>query len=284
MTNRHRVIAGTTRSDQGEEMTAAMTDSVFVDIDGLVAGYDPLDPVLTDFTLTIDKGEFVSVLGPSGCGKSTLLAVLSGLRAPFGGRVSIAGHRLYEKGTDPGRLGYVFQDHRLLPWRTVRQNIELALKAADVPRGEWNDRVERFLKMLHIEQHADAWPLNLSGGQRQRASIARALAIDPLYVLMDEPFSTLDEVTARTMREELLQIWQGSGKTIIFVTHSIQEAIFLGDRVFALTANPGRLYRTVDIPLPRPRNWDDPALAEVERSLVEDLLVQWGRGSEDDKE
>lgn len=268
--------------NQREEMTTAMTDSVFVDIDGLVAGYDPSDPVLTDFTLSIDKGEFVSVLGPSGCGKSTLLAVLSGLRPPFGGRVSIAGQRLYEKGTDPGRLGYVFQDHRLLPWRTVRQNIELALHAAGIPRDKWGDRVEHFLTMLHIEQHADAWPLNLSGGQRQRASIARALAIDPLYVLMDEPFSTLDEVTARTMREELLQIWKGSGKTIIFVTHSIREAIFLGDRVFALTANPGRLYRTVDVPLARPRSWDDPALAELERSLIDDLLVRWGRGSDDD--
>lgn len=262
-------------------MTTATTRSVFVDIDGLVAGYDPSEPVLTDFTLSVDKGEFVCVLGPSGCGKSTLLGVLSGLRAPFGGRVSVAGQQLYQKDTDPGRLGYVFQDHRLLPWRTVRQNINLALQAADVPRDEWDGRVERYLTMLHIEQHADAWPLNLSGGQRQRASIARALAIDPLYVLMDEPFSTLDEVTARTMREELLQIWEGSGKTIIFVTHSIREAIFLGDRIFALTANPGRLYRTVDVPLARPRSWDDPALAELERSLIDDLLVQWGRGTAD---
>lgn len=263
-------------------MTTATKDSVFVDIDRLVAGYDPTDPVFTDFTLSIDKGEFVCVLGPSGCGKSTLLSVLSGLRAPFGGRVAVAGQTLYEKGTDPGRLGYVFQDHRLLPWRTVRQNIELALNAAGIPRSEWGDRVHRYLTMLHIDQHVDAWPLNLSGGQRQRASIARALAIDPLYVLMDEPFSTLDEVTARTMREELLQIWEGSGKTVIFVTHSIREAIFLGDRIFALTANPGRLYRTVDVSLVRPRSWDDPALAELERALIDDLLVQWGRGNNGD--
>lgn len=258
-----------------------MEGDKFVEVEHLTVGYESGRPVLNDVSLEIARGEFVCILGPSGCGKSTLLNVLSGLMPPGQGRIKVGGVDLYggaAKGSH-ARLGFVFQDHRLLPWRTVRDNIAFALRAAGIPRGEHDAIIDRYLRMLHIREHIDAWPLNLSGGQRQRVSIARALAIDPLYVLMDEPYSTLDEVTARAMREELLQVWADSGKTIIFVTHSIREAVFLADRVFAMTANPGRLYRTIDVDIPRIRSYTDVRLAEIEAELIEDLLVEWGMAS-----
>lgn len=179
--------------------------------------------------MSVGEGDFVAFLGPSGCGKSTLLQVVSGLLHPLSGEVRVTGHHIGSKAKreDDIRVGYVFQDHRLLPWRTVRQNIELVLAAAKVPKIEWEMRVARYLRMLHIERFADSWPMRLSGGQRQRVSIARALALDPAVVLMDEPFSTLDEVTGRTMRQQLVELWAESGKTIIFVTHSIREALYL---------------------------------------------------------
>jgi NitT/TauT family transport system ATP-binding protein len=249
-------------------------------VDGLAAGYEPGRPVLTGVSMSIRKGEFVCVLGPSGCGKSTLLNVLSGLLPPMSGSVSIDQRDLYASAatSSSARLGFVFQDHRLLPWKTVYENIAFALRAARVPKAEHDSIIHSYLQMLHIDAFADSWPLNISGGQRQRVSIARALAIDPLYVLMDEPFSTLDEVTARALREELLGVWRRSGKTIIFVTHSVREAVFLADRIFAMAANPGRLYRTLEVHVPRPRLYEDVRLTEIEKELIEDLLKVWGAG------
>lgn len=254
----------------------------FIEVEHLTTGYHPGTPVLHDLSLVVRKGEFVCILGPSGCGKSTLLSTLSGLMEPLEGTIRIDGRDLYrdekERGEHP-RLGYVFQDHRLLPWRTVAQNISLVLKAAGVRDSEHEEVIRHYLSMLHIEQFYDSWPLNLSGGQRQRVSIARALAVDPLYVLMDEPFSTLDEVTARTMRQELLEVWSESGKTIIFVTHSIREAVFLADRIFGLTTNPGRLYRTIDVDIPRIRSYEDLELAQLEAEIIADLLDEWGQSA-----
>jgi NitT/TauT family transport system ATP-binding protein len=175
------------------------------------------------------------------------------------------------------RLGYVFQEPRLLPWRTVRQNIELALRAADVPKSEHARIIAEHLSRLHIGDLADAWPLQISGGQRQRVAIGRALAIDPLFVLMDEPFSALDELTARALRAELLEVWQATGQTIIFVTHSIREAVYLADRIFIMTTNPGRLFETVEVDLPRPRSVEDSKLLELEASIVGSALHEWER-------
>lgn len=254
----------------------------FIEVENLTTGYEPGVPVLNDVSLSVRKGEFVCILGPSGCGKSTLLSTLSGLMTPMEGSIRIDGHDLYRGGSRVGeepRLGYVFQDHRLLPWRTVSQNISLVLKAAGIPEVGHEEIIRGYLSMLHIEQFYDSWPLNLSGGQRQRVSIARALAVDPLYVLMDEPFSTLDEVTARTMRQELLEVWAESGKTIIFVTHSIREAVFLADRIFGLTSNPGRLYRTIDVDVPRIRSYEDIKLAQLEAEIIADLLTEWGQAT-----
>lgn len=241
----------------------------------------PLDvPAIEDASVSIGKGEFACILGPSGCGKSTLLTVLSGLSSPQSGLVSVNGDVLYRDGErvakEMPRCGYVFQDARLLPWRTVRQNITLALKAADIPQSEWDEMVTSNLKMLRLDGYADAWPLKLSGGQRHRVAIARALAIQPQFILMDEPFSTLDEVTARFLRTELLDVWERTGKTIVFVTHSIREAVYLADDIFLMTKGPGRVFDKLHIDVPRPRTYEDPQLTEIEAHVVETVLERWG--------
>lgn len=253
----------------------------FVEIENLAFSYPGGDvQALADATLTIAKGEFACILGPSGCGKSTLLSVLSGLASPTHGTVKIDGELIYEDGVmlveEPPPLGYVFQDARLLPWRTVRQNIHLALKASGRPSSTWEESVQKYLDMCGIGHFVDQWPGNLSGGQRQRVAIARALSIEPASVLMDEPFSTLDEVTARFLRSELLDLWQRTGQTIVFVTHSIREAVFLADNIYVMTSAPGRVLERIPIDVPRPRNYEDPHLTEIEGSIVGSVLKHWG--------
>jgi NitT/TauT family transport system ATP-binding protein len=251
-----------------------------VEVEHLSASYSPDEIVIQDLSMSIASGEFVCILGPSGCGKSTLLSILSGLKEPTSGRVKIGGVEVQAGTTKTGgpRLGYVFQDPRLLPWRTVSENVSFALKAAGIPREEHGKIIKHYLRLLQIENLEHAWPMAMSGGQRQRASLARALAINPAFVLMDEPFSTLDEVTARVLRQELLRVWEETGKTIIFVTHSIREAVLMADRVFILAAHPGRLYKTLTVDLPRPRRYEDPRLTEIEAGVVSDVLEIWGLG------
>lgn len=260
---------------------ADATHRPFIEIDQLGFAYRGSQrPALQGVDLSIEEGEFACVLGPSGCGRSTLLNVLSGLYTPSAGTVRIGDKVLYQDGrqvtSDPPKVGYVFQDARLLLWRTVRQNLELALKAADWPQEEWEERIVHFLTLCGIEDYIDSWPGNLSGGQQQRVSIARALALDPAILLMDEPFSTLDEVTGRFLRKELLEIWQSTGKTIVFITHSIREAVFLADHIYVLTAGPGRLLDRVTIEMPRPRAYEDPRLTEIEGTMVQSVLGHWG--------
>lgn len=262
-------------------------DPDFVSIESVGFSYpEASQPALLDTTLRIAKGEFACILGPSGCGKSTLLSILSGLAVPDSGRVSIDGEVLYDGGrvvTDKlPSLGYVFQDARLLPWRTVRQNIQLALKGAGIEQGRWDELVDVYLAMCGLRDYSEAWPGKLSGGQRQRVAIARALAIDPPSVLMDEPFSTLDEVTARYMRQELLRLWEPTAQTVVFVTHSIREAVFLGDNVYVMSAGPGRVLERHPIDIPRPRSYEDPHITEIEGELVSWVLDQWGHP--DDRE
>lgn len=262
----------------GAEQTTAQH---FVQVENVEFSYGEDGPVALDnVSLSIDKGSFACLLGPSGCGKSTLLTILSGLATPSKGRVTIDGKLLYEDGRmvadSVPRLGYMFQDSRLLPWRTARQNIELALRAADIPKSNWRDIVDNYLEMCGIADYADAWPGNLSGGQRQRVAIARALAINPSSILMDEPFSTLDEVTARFLRRELLELWQRTGQTIVFVTHSIREAVFLAENIFIMTKGPGRILEERRIEVPRPRGYEDPALTKIEGDIVGSVLRHWG--------
>jgi NitT/TauT family transport system ATP-binding protein len=246
-----------------------------VAVDGLGVSYEGT-PAIDRIDLHVEPGELVSILGPSGCGKSTMLNVLAGLLAPSAGHVAIAGVEVAGPRGPAPDLGYVFQDHRLLPWRTVRRNIELALAAKGVPKAEWGERIDRYLGLLKIDRFAGSWPLRLSGGQRQRVSIARALAVEPAMVLMDEPLSTLDEVTARSMRQELLDVWERTGATIVFVTHSIREAVFLSDRIVILSQGPATVVEDYRVPLSRPRWYEDPALAQVEAEIVEKVLDRWG--------
>jgi len=248
----------------------------FIRVEDLHVDYGTGQRAIAGLSMGVGEGEFVAVVGPSGCGKSTLLHVLSGLLPPSSGVVRIKGEPVGAGLDHMPRVGYVFQDHRLLPWRSVAQNLEIVLAAARIPKQEWPERIERYLTMLEIGHFRDAWPLRLSGGQRQRVSIARALAIDPVVVLMDEPFSTLDEVTARTMRQELLQVWEDSQKTVVFVTHSIREALFLADRVIVLSRGPARLLDEMTVSVPRPRQYEDPHLTELEAQIVDRVMGAWG--------
>jgi len=216
------------------------------------ASADSGAPALYDVTLRIAKGEFVSLLGPSGCGKTTLLRIMADLIQPTEGAVKVAGKSPREARLKQ-KYGIVFQHPVLYDWRKVRENIALPLELMGVKKAERLRKVEELLELVGLSEFADRYPWQLSGGMQQRVAIARALAMEPEILLMDEPFSALDEFTRERLNEELLSIWSKVRNTVVFVTHSIPEAVFLSDRVFVLSPHPGRLSATVDIPLPRPR-------------------------------
>jgi NitT/TauT family transport system ATP-binding protein len=217
-------------------------------------------------SLQVAENEFVCILGPSGCGKSTILNILSGLDTNYSGQVQVAG------GDRGSLVGYVFQEPRLLPWLTLEKNIHFALESVGIPRNSWRERTHQQLSLVGLADFARAHPHQLSGGMQQRASIARALAVDPALLLMDEPFSGLDEITARSMRQELLRIWQQTRKTVLFVTHNSFEATFLADRILVMTPRPGRVYREIAVDLPRPRDYDDPAVFTTSTRIVKEFL------------
>lgn len=221
-------------------------------------------PVLDDFCLTVEHNEFVCLLGPSGCGKSTTLDVLAGLTQPDGGEVVIAGTT--QRGTST--VGYVFQRPRLLDWRTVRQNVDMVLAARGRSATERAGTVERYLALVGLSEFADVYPRALSGGMQQRVSLARALAIEPDVLLMDEPFSSLDELTARRLRFELLEIVARVGTTVLFVTHNALEAAFLADRICIISQRPARVREEVTVPTGRPREPEDPDLVKIQRHVL----------------
>lgn len=220
--------------------------------------------VLQDFSLTIEDGEFVCLLGPSGCGKSTTLDVLAGLTIPDSGTVNVGGSAGWEGLT----FGYVFQRPRLLNWRTVRQNLEFALAGQGSPRKTWRAKTDEYLQLVGLADFADAYPLSLSGGMQQRVSLARALVIEPDVLLMDEPFSNLDELTARRLRLELLEIVSQQETTVLFVTHNALEAAFLGDRICVLSSRPARVINEFHVPVGRPRSPEDPALVAIQAKVL----------------
>jgi NitT/TauT family transport system ATP-binding protein len=207
---------------------------------------------LSDVSLSIDAGEFVSIIGPSGCGKSTFLRIVGDLVEPSAGVVRVNG-----KTTRQARLdrdyGIVFQSPVLYEWRTVIENVRLPLELAGRPKAEWNERPRALLRLVGLEEFRDHYPSQLSGGMQQRVSIARALCLHPSILLMDEPFGALDEITRDRMNLELLEVWSEAAATVLFVTHSIAEAVFLSSRVVVMTPRPGRIGRVVTIDLPRPR-------------------------------
>ena len=210
-------------------------------------------PILQDINFAVKRGEFACVIGASGCGKTTLLRLLAGLLTPTSGTVRLGGKPV----TAPSReVAVVFQDYSraLLPWRTATGNVSLALEAMDVPAAERPQRIAPLLAKVGLSDHAEKYPSQLSGGMQQRLQIARSLAQNPSVLLMDEPFGALDAMTRQSLQDEVLRIAAEQRATVLFVTHDLEEALYLGDRVIALYSNPGRIARMVDIPLPRPRD------------------------------
>jgi sulfonate transport system ATP-binding protein len=230
------------------------------------AGFEPR-LALRNVMLTIHPGEFVSIVGGSGCGKTTLLRIVAGLETDFEGVVSLDAARI----TGPGlERGVVFQEHRLLPWLTVRDNVafgKTGQKKASSPG------IPHYLDLVGLSDFADAYPYQLSGGMSQRVAIARALAGQPEVLLLDEPFASLDALTRTRMQEELLGIWQAERTTVLLVTHDIEEAVFLADRVIVMSAQPGTVRRVVQVDLPRPRERTGRAFSEVRKTVLEEFFV-----------
>lgn len=205
---------------------------------------------IDNLTLDIEDGQFVAVLGPSGCGKTTMLRLISGLLRPTEGRIALRGQPV----TGPSReVGIVFQNPTLLPWRTVRKNIMMPIRALKLPEAEYRGWCDELLAISGLSDFADAYPHELSGGMQQRVGICRGLIHDPKLLLMDEPFAALDAMTRERMGAELQKLWMNTGKSVFFITHSIQEAIFLADRIVVLSDRPARVVEIIDVNLPRPR-------------------------------
>lgn len=206
--------------------------------------------ILDDFHLQVKEGEFLAILGPSGCGKSTFLNILGGLDRQTGGEIYVDDQAVTGSGNG---LGYVFQAYALFPWRTVLQNVAVGLEIRGVSKKEREKIAREYIALVGLNKFANRYPHELSGGMKQRVAIARALAYQPEVLLMDEPFAALDAQTREILQFELLRIWEDSKKTIVFVTHSIDEAVFLADRIAVMTARPGRVKEIVTVSLPRPR-------------------------------
>ncbi len=225
--------------------------------------------VLDSVNLQIKPGELICLLGPSGCGKSTLLNIIAGFIKPTAGYVMVDQHQVKKPGAD---RGFVFQQYSLLPWKTTYQNVEFGLKIKGIPKAERKDMVGEYLNLVGLGKYRNAYPSQLSGGMQQRASIVRALVNSPSVLLMDEPFAALDAQTRHMMQELLLNIWSTLKTTVIFVTHDIEEAVFLGDRIFVMGVQPGLIKAELDIPLVRPRHVDDmltPEFTQLNRQVFE---------------
>ncbi|MFI8526568.1 ABC transporter ATP-binding protein [Promicromonospora sukumoe] len=229
--------------------TFALKDEEFVALDGV--------------NLDVADNEFVTVVGPSGCGKSTLMNIVAGLETPTSGQVLVDGAGV----TGPGpERGVIFQQYALFPWLTVRKNVEFGLKVAGLPAAERRERAEHYVRLVGLEQFADALPKTLSGGMKQRCAIARAYAVNPSILLMDEPFGALDALTRVRLQEQLLDTWSTEKRTVLFITHDVDEAVFLAGRVVVMAARPGRIHEVIDVDLPYPRTEEvrlSPEFAEL---------------------
>ena len=223
---------------------------------------------LRDANLSIRKGEFVCLIGASGCGKSTLLRIVAGFDTPSRGQAQMWGTSIKSPGPE---RGMVFQDYALFPWLTVRGNIAFGPRSRGRSTEEVRDTVERFIALVGLQRFADAYPHQLSGGMKQRVAIARVLANDAEVLLMDEPFGALDAMTRERLQDELLAIWERTGLTVLFVTHSIEEAIFLADRIVVMSPGPGRIESEIGVALPRPRDVMSSEFNQLRRELSEVL-------------
>ncbi|MCD2499328.1 MULTISPECIES: ABC transporter ATP-binding protein [Microbacterium] len=206
---------------------------------------------LDHVSLDVGDNEFITVVGPSGCGKSTLMNILAGLETPSGGGAFVDG--IPVRGPGPDR-GMIFQQYALFPWLTVRKNVEFGLRVAKVPAAQRRERAEHYIRLVGLEQFADALPKMLSGGMKQRCAIARAYAVNPSLLLMDEPFGALDALTRVRLQEQLLDTWSQDKRTVMFITHDVDEAVILANRVVVMAARPGRIHEVIDVDLPYPRD------------------------------
>ena len=260
-----------------ERIRADRTDELYKDIpegetllkiDNLRVVYrtDDKETVAVDnFTLDVKKGELISVVGPSGCGKTTILRSIAGLLQPTSGTILIGDKECVGPGSD---RGMVFQDFALFPWRTVLQNVEFGMEVAGVPKEERKERALKYIKAVGLERFADSRIHELSGGMKQRVGIARALVMHPAIILMDEPFGALDAQTRNIMQEQLVKIIQRSERTIVFVTHSVDEALYLSDRVVILTKRPSTIYKVIDVPWERPRDRTNPEFTKLRKDIL----------------
>jgi NitT/TauT family transport system ATP-binding protein len=267
-----------TASSGAPELVSASPDLPFLALDRVNMSFPVRKggriermPVLEDVSLSIGKGEFCCFIGPSGCGKSTLLRVVDGLIPPGSGEVRIHGTPTRSPRRD---VGVVFQSFNLFPWRTVAENVALGLENRGIPRAERKERAGKWLHLVGLDGFEDFYPSQLSGGMQQRVGLARALAVEPDILLMDEPFGSVDAQTRLLMQGELMRIWAVDKKTVVFVTHDVEEALFLGDRVVVFSNRPGRIIKIIDVPFPRPRTdalRGEPEFARLKESLWERL-------------
>ena len=223
---------------------------------------------LNEIDLEIESGEFVCIVGASGCGKSTLLNLVAGLEKPTGGKILLDGEEVRGPGAD---RTVMFQEHGLFPWLNVIENVKFGMKLAGVPKEEQEKKAMHYLEMVHLQDYKD-YPIHqISGGMRQRTALARALTMDSKVLLMDEPFSALDKQTSNRLREELQRIWMETKKTILFITHSVEEAVYLGDRVVALSPDTGRIASIITIDIARPRHVYSPEFVELRHKIMEQV-------------
>jgi ABC-type nitrate/sulfonate/bicarbonate transport system ATPase subunit len=237
-----------------------MSPPAAIEVTALRKGFTDRDgkphPVLQNLDLTVGAGEFLCILGPSGCGKSTLLNILAGLDTAYEGDFRRQG----------GRIGYLFQEPRLLPWLTAEGNLDFGLRTCRLPVARWDELKSRYLAMTGLSAYRHYYPHQLSGGMAQRLALVRSLCVEPGILLMDEPFSGLDEITARRLRIDLLKIWHETRKTIVFVTHNAYEACLLADRILVMSG--GAFRQEIQVTISRPRSYDDPAVFELSREVI----------------
>ena len=254
-----------------------------VSLQGLSLSYRTNDGsrllALDNINLKVNSGEFLCIVGPSGCGKSTLLHLIAGLHQPTSGNVLVDDKIVQGPGTD--RI-LIFQELGLFPWLTVGQNVEFGMKMKGVSKAQREEKTQYYLRLVHLSQFKDSYTHQLSGGMRQRVALARALATEPDVLLMDEPFAALDAQTRDLLHDELERIWAETGRTIIFVTHNVREAVRLGDRVALMTFRPGRVKREYLIDLPRPRVLEDTTVAKSAREILNDLREEINKSLEEE--
>ena len=263
--------SGSTLELVGERKPAKPATSTALRIDNVSKHYalegKPLE-VLKDISLDIAQGEFVAIVGASGCGKSTLLRLIAGLDSEYDGQIIWQGSRVQEPSLD---RGIVFQEHRLFPWMTVQQNVALAFEATSVPESERRERVQKQIALVGLGGFETAYPHQISGGMSQRVAIARALVLRPKLLLLDEPFGALDALTRLKLQQELQRLWENDGLTTVLVTHDVEEAVFLADRIVVMNSRPGTVRRVVRVPLDRPRVRSSTEFQRIKEDVLADF-------------